>query len=184
MGVRSGLAGEPSKGSGVPPKSLERARCGTAAWKAGRTQGVRGSDELIKLREAEFSLSSEMQVLSWLPPRLVENRALREGVSGGDSVLPDVQKTQPCPEGVAEAQSSVLEVWAERHPCPSLSPSLSPSVSRSAGGSLRWTPVVALKAWAEAPGGPGAAVLAVPAQVARWTSSSTGSQRRRWWLAP
>ena len=76
------MAGEPSKGSGVPPKLLEGPGVGPQPGRLGTCKGVRGNDELIKLREAEFSLSPEMQVLSWLHSRLVENRVLHEGVSG------------------------------------------------------------------------------------------------------
>lgn len=91
------MAGEPSKGSGVPPKSLEGPGVGLQLGKLGARKGVRGSDELIKLREAEFSLSSEMQVLSWLHPRLVENRALHEGVSGGTQFCLKVQRNTALP---------------------------------------------------------------------------------------
>ena len=70
------MAGEPSTGSGVPPKSLEGPGVGPQAGHMRRDE--RESDELIKLREAEFSLSPEMQVLSWLHPRLAEKRVLHE----------------------------------------------------------------------------------------------------------
>lgn len=50
------MAADPSRESGTPPKSLEGRGVGPQIEKF-----LRG--KLIKLREAEFSLSAEMQVL-------------------------------------------------------------------------------------------------------------------------